>query len=464
MIAVARIVGRENFGEVGILQSTVTMFQAFAGVGLGLTATKHVAEYRAASPERAGHIIAISDLVAVASGAIASAAVFFCAPWLAANALVRPEIAPLLRIASLTIGLSALTGAMNGTLAGMEEFRSIAKVNFISGVAAFPLLLTGALWQGVRGVVLALAAQALLTCVMLALAARSKARQHGIPIRLRGAREWPVLWRYSLPALLSGIVITPTEWLCNSLLVRHGGGYSEMGIYTAALQWRSLLMFLPIMVVQSAVPVFASVKSAHGPGSEEFRRLAVVTQNAVVLLVFPVATLLMFFAHGIFRLYGSGYAGGSDILVMTGFLVMMHCAGVGFAPAIEAWGELWAPAFFNLCWAAIYVTLVWSFVGKLGGRALPLGAGAAFLVLLYVNLWYFRGRLPVSARITWTVLGAIAALALCLATPVPARAWIALPCSIAMLLAALAWFSDRELIVRPLLRSGAALGEHWRVL
>src|SRR5580698_9969778 len=45
-IIVARVLGITAFGEFTIIQSTVGLFGTFAGLGLGITATKYVAELR----------------------------------------------------------------------------------------------------------------------------------------------------------------------------------------------------------------------------------------------------------------------------------------------------------------------------------------------------------------------------------------------------------------------------------
>ena len=42
-ILVARLLGKERFGELGIVQGTIEMFGTFAGFSMGFTATKHVA-------------------------------------------------------------------------------------------------------------------------------------------------------------------------------------------------------------------------------------------------------------------------------------------------------------------------------------------------------------------------------------------------------------------------------------
>ena len=66
----ARFLGKEGFGALGMIQSTVGMFGVFAGLGLGMTATKYVSELRRRDPERAGRILALSDAVAFVSGSV----------------------------------------------------------------------------------------------------------------------------------------------------------------------------------------------------------------------------------------------------------------------------------------------------------------------------------------------------------------------------------------------------------
>src|SRR5208282_6029974 len=59
-VVCARFLGREGFGALGMIQSTAGMFGIFAGLGLGLTATKYVSEFRRQDPVRAGRILALS--------------------------------------------------------------------------------------------------------------------------------------------------------------------------------------------------------------------------------------------------------------------------------------------------------------------------------------------------------------------------------------------------------------------
>src|SRR5215469_15305728 len=119
-IVVARLIGRTAYGELGVLQSTVTMFQVFGGLAIGVTATKHVAEFRQADRRRAGCIIGICYLVSLLAGTFLAVGLVIGAPWLATRTLAAPQMAPLLRMGALLLFFGALGSAQSGALAGFE--------------------------------------------------------------------------------------------------------------------------------------------------------------------------------------------------------------------------------------------------------------------------------------------------------------------------------------------------------
>jgi len=155
MVLVARMLGKTVYGELGMIQSTVGMFGIFAGFGLGLTATKHVAEFRQKNPERAGRIIGLSWLVATVTGSLMALGLFIFAPWLAEHTINAPHLAVVLRIAALILFINALNGAQTGALSGFEAFKTIAYINLFVGLISFPILVGGAYFGGLTGAVFA---------------------------------------------------------------------------------------------------------------------------------------------------------------------------------------------------------------------------------------------------------------------------------------------------------------------
>ena len=121
-VIVARFLGKIGFGELGMLQSTVGMFGVFAGLGLGMTATKYVAEFREKDKPKTGRIIALSSLVAFITGGLTTFVLLIIAPWLATKTLSASHLAHPLRIAAGLLFFGAINGAQTGALAGFEAF------------------------------------------------------------------------------------------------------------------------------------------------------------------------------------------------------------------------------------------------------------------------------------------------------------------------------------------------------
>ena len=259
-VLVARILGKTVYGELGMIQATVGMFGVFAGFGLGLTATKHVAEFRQSNPERAGRIIGLSGLFAMGTGGLMALCLFIFAPWLAVHSINAPHLVGVLRIGGLILFINALNGAQTGALSGFEAFKTIAYVNLFVGLISFPILVCGAYLGGLIGAVWALSINLGFNWLLNHLALRKESRRYKVPFTLKKcSRELSVLWRFSLPAALSGALVGPVNWVCGVLLVNQPDGYGEMGVYSAANQWRIAILFIPSMLGQVILPLLANL-------------------------------------------------------------------------------------------------------------------------------------------------------------------------------------------------------------
>ena len=248
-VLVARMLGKAIFGELGMIRSTVGMLGVFAGFGLGLTTIKHVAEFCQSDPDRAGRIIGLSGLFAMVTGGLMALGLFIFAPWLAEHTINAPHLTGVLRIGALILFINALNGAQTGALAGFEAFKTIAYVNLFVGLFSFPILVGGAYFGGLTGAVWALTINLGVNWLLNHLALRKEARRHNVPFTFRNcSRECSVLWSFSLPAALSSTLAGPVRWACFAMLVNQPEGYGEMGIFTAALAFQVLLLFVSDML------------------------------------------------------------------------------------------------------------------------------------------------------------------------------------------------------------------------
>lgn len=383
-ILVARILGKTGYGELGMIQSTVGMFGVFAGFGLGLTATKHVAEFRRSDPQRAGRIIGLSGLFAILTGGLMALGLFIFAPWLAANTINAPHLAGVLRIGALILFINALNGAQTGALSGFEAFRTIAFVNLFIGLISFPLLVAGAYFGGLTGAVWALAINLCFNWLINHLALRQEARRYGVPFTLNGCtNEWPILWKFSLPAAIGGAMVGPVNWICNAMLVNQPSGYDEMGIYNAANQWRIAILFIPSMLGQVILPLLSNLLGeSRQKQYQKFLWLNVLLNFAIAsMVVLP----LIFLADYIMVAYGSGFENGANVLRVLSISAVLVAINNVVGKAIISKGKMWIGFLFNALWAVSLISASFILI-KIGYGAMGLAFAMLFAYVLH-TIW-----------------------------------------------------------------------------
>jgi len=407
-VLVARMLSKTGYGELGIIQSTVGMFGVFAGFGLGLTATKHVAEFRSSDPERAGRIISLSWLVAMATGGLMALGLFIFAPWLAEHTINAPHLAGVLRIGALKLFINALNGAQTGALSGFEAFKTIAYVNLFVGLISFPVLVGGAYLGGLTGAVWALAINLGINWLLNHLALRKEARRYKVPFTFRDcSRERSVLWKFSLPAALAGVLVGPVRWACNAMLVNQPDGYGEMGIFTAALVFQNLVFFASGML---NAPLLSMVSNA---GQHISDKLGTVNILSSWILGVTAAIPLLCFPEIAQALFGSDFNTRSFTVT---FSLVVFCTSVmtfkaGLTRVLAANSLLWWGFFSNAFWAIILIGCAVFFVRwKAPGLAASFVIAYVLNTLILVPLYYSRKLVPkgtllsLESALIWGVL------------------------------------------------------------
>lgn len=391
-ILVARMLGKETYGELGIIQSTVGMFGVFAGFGMGLTATKHVAEYRDNDPERAGRIIVLTEMVTVGVSLLVLLALAFSAHFLASHTLAAPELAPLLMVGGLLLPFSALNGAQTGALSGLEAFRTIAKVNLLSGLLSFPFLVCGAYARGITGALIGLILSQIVNCVMNRIALRTETARFGIQLRIGGsAQERKVLWDFSLPTVFANLVGWGAGWGCSAILVNQISGYAEMGVVSAGNHWRAALMFLPVTLLNAMLPMLAS-ENPKTP--TDFARTLDLAHKLIGLLVMPITLILMLAAGWILSLYGHGFVDGRAALVYMLAGTSISAVSSPASSAIIAKGKMRFALVLNLLNAIVFVSITWWLAPSKGAEGLSIAFLAGNFIQALAGYTYLRPMLP----------------------------------------------------------------------
>lgn len=389
-VLVARMLGKAAYGELGMIRSTVDMFSIFAGFGLGLTATKHVAEYRKSDPVRAGRIVVLSGVFAALTSTVIGVSLFVFAPWLASHTINAPHLGPLLRVGAIGLFVSALNGAQTGALAGFEAFGTIAVVNLATGIVSLPMLIVGVWLGGLHGAVWATVANLAFNWVLNHFALRQIARRNSVPLRLEGCTaERSVLWRFSLPAVLSGTLVGPVAWVCNSLLVNQPDGYVALGIYTAVFQMSGIMTAVNTMLGRVFLPVCVSMRDVESP---KFSYINFVTPWAIGIVgALPLICIPELWAV----LFGAEFSGKSmfGTTVFVGFSAVVVAHRQGISRNFVAGSYLWWSLMGNALWGATAIVLMYCFRNYgAPGRAASFAFAYAVNTVLFIP-FYIRMRL-----------------------------------------------------------------------
>jgi O-antigen/teichoic acid export membrane protein len=395
-IFVARVLVKEAYGALGVIQGTVGLFGSFAGFGLGLATTKYVSEYRKTDPAKAGRIIAFASLVTCATGTGASLAFFLSSDYLARRVLAAPALSPELRIGVLLVFLGALNGLQLGILAGFEAFRAMAAVNLWAGLASAPILMMGAWLAGLRGSVWALVATAILNVTLAQLALRRTLAREAVRIVFAGCgREARLVGGFGSSVVFTGLVVACANWIGNALVVNQESGYAEMAALNAANNWFGIIVFFAATIQQGIFPALS-----ESVGRDDRRTALKIIRSSLFLALIvatPLAVLGIVASARIMALYGHGLAAAWPVLALTVFSAWVYCFHVFLNQFLLALGR---PKWFfltHLIWSLIFVGLAYAQL-RAGAEGLALSRGLAYLVQVLLTafvLWrLLRGQPP----------------------------------------------------------------------
>lgn len=424
-ILVARWLGPDGYGELGMVQDTLGVFGIMAGFGLGSTCTRYLADYRERDKEKAGRIITFTLNMALVFGVAMTACCLALAPQVAQNLLTRAGMYSLLAIGAWQIFLGAMSGVASGILSGMEAFRKLAMANLYAGILA-PVVILPCLWTGgSRGVLVAQLINSLVLILFLARYCLQECRAHAIPFRLimhPRNMPWEVFGRYSVPAWLVGMVSLPTFWAVNYILVRTPGGYEELGRFNAANQWRLIIMYLPNLVHMAMVPIFA--ESYGNESSGDFRQLLNLNFRLCWMITLPLTFVLIAFADLIAAWYGRGYRGVESLLplLMISYFFMANTASLG--SAVSGAGRMWTVLVITLAWSLLLVGFSLWLAPRSGAMGVVQANFISYLVYAAILFGYAKRHFGmVWRKQEWVLAGLTAAVLGCSFFLPPSGAW-----------------------------------------
>ncbi len=381
-IIVARWLGAEGVGQLGVITVAVSMVVQLGSAGLPSANTYFVAKDR-----RLYHPVAVNSLLfALVLGGVLGLGLSLLAE-------ARPYwfgfISPrLIRVAAISIPFQLLT------LIGLNIFLAIGNVR------RFNLLdLSG------QSVVLLNAAVALIILksdlsVLIALNTAASIIVAVIVVLLIGTygaklKDRMQSWRLDLGLLVRmmsyglkfhlAILAAALMFRADLLLVNHFRGAAEAGVYSIATQLSMLLIMLPGVIATLLMPRVAAEQDVNGEMTSKVSRHAVF----IMLIICLVAAPLSFFLP---LLYGRGFADVTvQLLVLLPGVYLVGIQSV-LAQHFNAMGLPAAVPTFWLVTLLVHIVLLLALVPRLGALGASLASTLSYTMIFALMLLYFRAK------------------------------------------------------------------------
>ncbi len=330
-IVIARFLGKDVYGEYGVVKTTMFHIASFATLGLGFTATRFVAKYKDDAPLLKGSIFSSVIITIISSFVLCIILIAFSVPL--ANYLEEPALSMPFRFLGIIIIARALNTTTGAILAGTKNFKAVGINNIVSGVS---MLATGVLFTyfwGLNGSLSALLFSQLLLCLLNFVSINkntlSKIRH------IIKQNQYSTLLRFTIPVALQELSYTISHWGVLMFLAKFCD-MGEVGIYTAANQWNTVIQFIPAFLFN----VVLSYLSGSETLKEQKKILKLMLLVNLLSTLIPVV-LIYVFSGVITSFYGSTFVGMKDVMNIIMFSTIFDCMSKVFHSNMISEGKNW---------------------------------------------------------------------------------------------------------------------------
>jgi O-antigen/teichoic acid export membrane protein len=314
VILLARILGTEQYGLYNLALSAANVVLGIAILGLDSALVRYVAIYSSRRDEAGlwGAIqisLGLSTLLSV----ITSTGLFALAYPISRQVFQRPELAPLLQIASLIVPFLVLSDVLAGATIGFKQmhFMVIAQ-HFAQPIIRFILIvllsLTGlnAMWAIITFGLADGAASILLLFFLN--------KQFSLRRSIRvDKREVRALVNFSIPLWLTNMLITLRN-NAQTILLGSLSTISSVGIYGVVSQVNVVGQMLYTSITASTRPMIAEL---HDRGDyEQLSRLYQMTTKWVIMINLPWFLIMVLFPVPILSIFGKSFVNGANALII----------------------------------------------------------------------------------------------------------------------------------------------------
>lgn len=388
-ILCAHVLGKEEYGEFGMVRSTINLFVVFGTAGFGVTLTKFVSEYKKTEQSKINGIYTSTNIFVFIIAVIVTVLAMIYAEEIATFTINAPHLKNPIRLGCLLLFITTINGVQNGTLAGFEDFKSIAINTLYGSIAEAVLMLLGGYYYGVSGAIFGYGCGFLVIYICNRISINKNFKKYNITIHYqKPTSEYiKLIFKFTLPLAISSFIVMPTFWINRANLV-NSNGFEELAIYEAADQWRIIILFLPTSIGRIVLPILSSI--SNNDKQNNFWRVVNINLylNAGVSLFFALFVVL--FAQQIMYSYGESYNDTTTLILLALSTIPSSMSSI-IGSSIVSRSKIWIGLSFNLFWSIIMISTTYLFISLgYGASSIAYGTLISYTIHFILQFTYLR--------------------------------------------------------------------------
>jgi O-antigen/teichoic acid export membrane protein len=401
-MVVAGILSEGDYGLVAIALTGPNLIGIFRDWGVDWATIKYTAQYRSENKEaKVKNVLASVVIFEILLGFSLSIFSFFISGFMA-NALGRPNIVPLIQIASFAILAEALMKATQACFTGYEkmEYHSVTSI-VLSTLKAVLMISLAILGFGTYGAIVGTTVGYLIAgvvSVILMYVTIYKPLQKKEVDKLEIFATIKTLFRYGLPLSVSAVVTGFLTQIYNVLLYNYCTD-APIGNYQVALNFASLVTFFVMPILTVLLPAFSKLDS-----QKERETLGNVFQFSVkyaALLIVPLSSMVMVLSQpAVATIFGEKYSSAPLYLML--YVVTFLYTAFGYLSVdniLKSQGRTDINMKLTLITSAIALGMNLILIPKFGILGLLAANIVSGIPSLFIALWWIKKNY--AATINW---------------------------------------------------------------
>lgn len=336
-IIVARILGKELYGEFGTIKTTLVYIAIVSTFGFGYTSTKYISEYLLTRKDYLNSLVKTMLNITLIFSIILALFLFIFSNQVA-TFINAPHLDFNLKISALTIIVNALVSTQIGILSGFKAFKDIARSSSLAGIVTFLSSIIFTYFGGLDGAVFSLLLSFSFQAFINWYTINRKTKAFVSKKKISRSEVLKMI-SFSTPIALQESLYSIVHWISLLILIRYAT-FGEVGLSSAAALWQSLVIFIPGVLKN----VMFSYLISTNDHKEMLQKILIIY---FVTTIVPVLFVITFNKY-ILALYGESFMGLKPVLIVQACAAIFISLSEVYCYEFISLGKPWIVFFARL--------------------------------------------------------------------------------------------------------------------